>query len=113
MFLYVRHALFMYGDDLLGVTEQSVLDITFTLVLGFCVCFGCPLSWKKLQMGSQVVWICWSFSFGAGGVEVPFEKTEKLLLGIRDLLKKDRVEKRALHRVIGLIQWRFSSSILC
>ena len=105
MFLSVRHALFMYSDDLLGVTERSVLDITFALVISFCVCFGYPLSWKKLQMGPHVIWIGWSFSFGAGGVEVPPDKAEKLLLGIRDLLKSDRVEKRALHRVIGLVQW--------
>ncbi|CAE7365513.1 unnamed protein product, partial [Symbiodinium sp. CCMP2456] len=104
-FLYVRHALYMYSDDLLGITEQSVLDITFALVLAFCVCFGYPVSWKKLQMGSQIIWIGWSFAFGAGCVEVPSDKTAKLLVGLRDLLKQERVDKRELHRVIGLIQW--------
>ena len=104
-FLYVRRALFMYSDDLLGITEQSVLEITFALVLSFCVCFGYPISWKKLQMGPRILWIGWSFHFGAGGVEVPSDKTSKLLTGLREILKSDRVDKRELHRVIGLIQW--------
>ncbi|CAE7365890.1 hypothetical protein AK812_SmicGene27995 [Symbiodinium microadriaticum] len=102
-FLYVRHSLFMYSDDLLGVTEQSVLEITFALVLAVCVCFGYPISWKKLQMGPRILWIGWSFDFGAGGVEVPSDKTSKLLAGLRDVLRQDRVDKRELHRVIGLI----------
>ncbi|CAE7153437.1 unnamed protein product, partial [Symbiodinium necroappetens] len=104
-FLYVRHSLFVYSDDLLGITEQSVLEITFALVLAFCVCFGYPISWKKLQMGPRILWIGWSFDFGAGGVEVPSDKTSKLLAGLRDILRQDRVDKRELHRVIGLIQW--------
>jgi len=105
MFLYVRHALLMYSDDLLGVTEKSVVDITFTLVLSFCVCSGYPVSWKKLQLGPQVLWIGWNLSFSMGGVQVPQDKLDKLSSGIRDLIGRDRVDKRALHRVIGLIQW--------
>ena len=82
------------------------MDATASLILAFCVCFNIPLSWKKLCLGPQVVWIGWCVNVRAGCFSIPRSKRLKLHLHVQKLLADPKdVHKRDLHKVAGLIQW--------
>ena len=73
LLIFVRHALFLYVEDLLLLQDVDVLDITASLCITFCMCFGIQLSWRELQLGASVVWIGWELHFHANAFSVPQE----------------------------------------
>ena len=106
LLIFVRHALFLYVDDFLLIQDLEVLDITASLCVTFCVCFGIRLSWKKLQLGPVVVWIGWELNFHAGAFSVPQDKRDRLRSLITAMLQqRARVHRKDLRKVTGMIQW--------
>ena len=55
--IYISHFLSLYVDDLLGMQDAQVVEMTFSVILAFCSAFGIPLSWHKLQLGFCISWI--------------------------------------------------------
>ena len=106
LLIFVRHALFLYVDDFPLLQDVDVLDITASLCITFCVCFGVQLSWRKLQLGASVVWIGWELNFHAGAPSVPQDKRDRLAILINTMLQqRSKVDRRDLHKVTGMIQW--------
>ena len=78
LLIFVRHALFLYVDDFLLLQDIDVLDVTASLCVTFCVCFGIRLSWRKLQLGALrgLDWMgaefpCWCFLSSTGQARPP------------------------------------------
>ena len=67
--------------------------------------FGVPLSWAKLQPGSIITWIGWTFNFPSGSFYIPQDKVDKLLALIRETLRSRRVTSKTLHKLVGFLQW--------
>ena len=106
LLIFVQHALFLYVDDLLLLQDVDVLDITASLCITFCMCFGIQLGWRKLQLGASVVWIGWELNFHAGAFSVPQNKRDRLAVLINTMLQqRSKVDRRDLHEVTGMIQW--------
>ena len=76
--MYIAHFLALSVDDFLGFQSATVAEMSLCLTLCFCVAFGIPLSWKKLQFGCSIRWIGRDLDFDIGCVSIPSEKLEKL-----------------------------------
>ncbi|CAE7788563.1 unnamed protein product [Symbiodinium sp. CCMP2592] len=63
LWIFVRHALMGYVDDFLFIQDRECILYSASLLLCFTSIFGVPLSWAKLQLGSCITWIGWTFNF--------------------------------------------------
>ena len=74
--------------------------------LAFLVSLGVPLSWRKVRLGTDLVWIGWRFVFSSGHVELPPDKARKILDSLQPFCAAGRtVERKAVERLIGLLLW--------
>ena len=107
LLLYISHMLALYVDDLLGVQDAAVVELTFSILLAFCCAFGIPISWPKLQLGFHVRWIGWDLHFRMGCVSIPADKLVKLGECISTALRNKYCDRLDLHKICGLLQWLF------
>ena len=101
---FVRHALFIYVDDGLVLLPSSVAPLLATCVTMLLVTLS--ESWRKLELGAEIVWVGWKFCFNTGFVSLPVEKAQKILALLCPLCRlKAEVCKSELERLIGLLVW--------
>ena len=103
--IYISHFLALYVDDLLGMQDAQVVEMTFSVVLAFCSAFGIPLSWHKLQLGFGISWIGWCINFRMGAIFIPQDKLDKLFQCILQVTRGAHCDRADLHKVCGLMQW--------
>ena len=103
--LFIAHVLMLYSDDLLLWQNRKVLPLGASVVLCFFACFGIPISWPKLQMGSKITWIGWELNFSAGGFRLPADKRAKAIALLESCFSSRHVSKKLLDKVLGLRQW--------
>ena len=103
--VYISHFMALYVDDLLGMQDAQVAEMTLSVILAFCSAFGIPLSWHKLQLGFCISWIGWSINFRMGAIFIPQEKFDKLFHCILQVLRAAHCDRGDLHKVCGLMQW--------
>ena len=103
--VYISHFMALYVDDLLGMQDAQVAEMTLSVILAFCCAFGIPLSWHKLQLGFCVSWIGWSINFRMGAIFIPQEKLDKLFHCVLQVLRAAHCDRGDLHKVCGLMQW--------
>ncbi|CAE6964864.1 unnamed protein product [Symbiodinium sp. CCMP2592] len=94
-----------YVDDFLFIQDRECILYSASLLLCFTSIFGVPLSWAKLQLGSCITWIGWTFNFTSGSFHIPQEKVDKLFNLIKDATRSRRVTSALLHKLVGLLQW--------
>ncbi|CAE7201935.1 unnamed protein product [Symbiodinium sp. CCMP2592] len=105
LWIFVRHALMGYVDDFLFIQDRECILYSASLLLCFTSIFGVPLSWAKLQLGSCITWIGWTFNFTSGSFHIPQEKVDKLFNLIKEATRSRRVTSALLHKLVGLLQW--------
>ena len=103
--VYISHFMALYVDDLLGMQDAQVVEMTLSVILAFCSAFGIPLSWHKLQLGFCIDWIGWSINFRSGAIFIPQDKLDKLFHCILQVLRGSHCDRVDLHKVCGLTQW--------
>ena len=103
--LWISHVLMIYVDDALLIQAGSVLPFGAALLLGLCQAFGYPLSWKKLQLGPEVVWIGWQLCFRSLAFRLPNSKIVRLLQALHDVLEPASTTVKSLEKLIGILHW--------
>ena len=103
--LHIKHALWLFVDDLLLMQDMNVLELSAMLILCFCLVFGVPLSWHKLRLHRVVTWIGWQFDFYRGSISIPAPKLDKLTALLSTILGHRHVNRRDLQKLLGLLQW--------
>ena len=103
--IYISHFLALYVDDLLGMQDAQVVEMTFSVILAFCSAFGVPLSWHKLQLGFCISWIGWCINFRMGAIFIPQDKLDKLFHCILQVTRGAHCDRADLHKLCGLMQW--------
>ena len=105
-FIWIQHGLFLYVDDGLEFLPCSVGPLLATSTLMLLTAVGVPLSWKKVKMEQELVWIGWRFNTMAGAAFLPYEKAARIVNYLRKLcVSGARVERRELEKAIGLLVW--------
>jgi hypothetical protein len=102
---FLPHAAFLYVDDLLFFQETQVIGLSAAVIAILCILTGLPISWKKCELGSTIVWIGWSFHLRAGYISIPEHKRAKLLELLRKLKLSTHCSKKSLERFLGLALW--------
>ncbi|CAE7241440.1 unnamed protein product, partial [Symbiodinium sp. CCMP2592] len=87
LWIFVRHALMGYVDNSLFVQDRECILYSASLLLCFTSIFGVPLSSAKLQLGSCITWIGWTFNFTSGSFHIPQEKVDKLFNLIQEVTR--------------------------
>lgn len=85
-FVWTQHGLLLYVDDGLLVVPVAVAP------------FGIPLSWRKLDLGTELAWIGWRFNLTLRHAFLPLDKAEKCVPGAK-------VPRKEIEKVIGLLIW--------
>ena len=71
-----------------------------------CLLTGLPISWKKCELGSCIVWIGWSFHIRSGFVFLlPESKRQKLLDLLTKLQSSSHCSRKTLEKFLGLALW--------
>ena len=102
---FLPHASFLYVDDLLWLQETKVIGLSAAAIAIICLLTGLPISWKKCELGSCIVWIGWSFHLSAGYVSLPPPKRHKLLELLQKMMSSTHCSRRTLERFLGLALW--------
>ena len=105
-FIFVPHGLFLYVDDGLLLVQKSVAPLIASAALMFLGALGVPLSWRKLDLGSELVWIGWKFCLDVGHASLPTDKIEKLQALLSPLAVSGvKVRRKEVEKVIGILIW--------
>ena len=102
---YPPHASFLYVDDMLMFQETKILGLSASVIAILCLVLRLPISWKKCEIGSTIVWIGWEFHISAGFIILPSLKRDKLLSLIDKLLSSSHCSKKTLEKFLGLALW--------
>ena len=99
------HCLFQYVDDMLLWLDKTTAPIWSSLVTILLLVLGVPMSWKKAQLDSQVVWIGWSICTLTWSITIPSDKLLRISDQIRALLKSSKATLKNLQSVVGRLLW--------
>lgn len=103
--IHVRHSMFIYVDDLLAILDSKSAPIYASMVVLMCLCLGVPLSWKKTQLQSDVVWIGWEISTRHWTVTLTSEKRSSIIDDLNELLRVHKIPLKLLERITGKLLW--------
>ena len=103
--VHVRHSMFIYVDDLLASLDSTSSPVYASMVVLMCMCLGVPLSWKKTQLQSKVVWIGWEISASDWTVTLTAEKRSSILEDLREMLRVHKIPLKLLERLTGKLLW--------
>ena len=102
---FLPHAAFLYVDDLLWIQETTIIGLSAAVIAILCLLTGLPISWKKCELGSCIVWIGWSFHIRSGFVSLPESKRQKLLDLLQKLQSSSHCSRKTLEKFLGLALW--------
>ncbi|CAE7861850.1 unnamed protein product [Symbiodinium microadriaticum] len=74
-FIWIAHGLFLYSDDGPEFLPDSGGPLMAVSTLMLLATVGVPISWKKVGMGHELVWIGWRFNALAGAALLPYKKS--------------------------------------
>lgn len=103
--IHVRHSMFIYVDDLLAILDSKSAPIYASMVVLMCLCLGVPLTWKKTQLQSDVVWIGWEISTRHWTVTLTSEKRSSIIDDLNELLRVHKIPLKLLERITGKLLW--------
>ena len=105
-FVWVSHALFLYVDDGMLLLPKPVAPLLASACLAFLSALGVPLSWRKVPLGSEIVWIGWRFCFKTTTAALPSDKVVKILDLLQPLcVAKAKIQRKHVEQVIGILIW--------
>ena len=103
--VHVRHGMFIHVDDILATLDSRSSPIYASMIVLMCMCLGVPLSWKKTQLQSTVVWIGWEISTYHWTVTLTAEKRASILEDLNELLRVHKIPLKLLERLTGKLLW--------
>ncbi|CAJ1458009.1 unnamed protein product, partial [Effrenium voratum] len=113
LFIWLRHGLWLYVDDGLALLPFEAAPLVAASAIMFLTALGVPMSWRKLELGQELVWIGWKFNFSSGVVSLPAEKAAKLQRALLQLCQQGaKVSRREVESLIGLLIW-FTAGAFC
>lgn len=106
VFLYFRHAAWVYVDDFCFLFPRSTSTIQFAIAIIFLRMIGAPLSWKKLEFDSSIEWNGWSIQPAVMTAQLPPCKHNKIRFLIDTLLQTPC--RKNLEKIISVLLWATS-----
>ena len=104
-FCWLSHAAFLYVDDMFMFQDQQILPLSTACIAILCMLLQLPISWKKCELGEQLIWIGWRINIFSGIVSIPLPKRNRLLDLLRKLQSSSHGPKKVLEQFLGLALW--------
>ena len=92
-------------DDLLAFLHKHRSREAAALIVALLAALHAPISWKKAQFSSEVIWCGWRFCLHTETVELREAKLTKLRDQLAELRQQSKVPRKALEGVLGLLNW--------
>ena len=99
------HASLMYIDDSLYVAPGSKAYRLFSLFLVMLRLLGVPISWKKLEAGSQLNWVGFRLDFTWKRAYLSESRLQKLEVQMADLASQGRVSLKSFRQLTFRMVW--------
>ena len=104
--IYIGHGLWLYVDDGFVLLPAQVSPLLATCILMFLVAMGVPLSWEKVNLGGDLVWVGWRFCCTFRTAVLPSSKVDKISAKVRTLcVEGAKIRKKDLEKVLGMLVW--------
>ena len=103
------HGVFQYVDDMLLWLDACTAPIWASMVTLIFLCLRIPMSWKKAQMGFQVIWIGWSISTRTWTISIPSDKVAKITDQVSEALQSPKISIKVLQSLVGRLLWVISA----
>ena len=103
--IWVCHVALLYVDDFLFYQSAFGMPLSAILICVMSQIAGIPISWSKCELGPTINWIGWRINIGAGYLEIPEAKIQKLLGYLKTIMRSTRTSSRSLEKLIGLAMW--------
>ena len=85
---------------------KPVAPLLASACLAFLSALGVPLSWRKVHLGSEIVWIGWRFCFKTATAALPSDMVVKILDLLQPLcVAKAKVQRKHVEQAIGILIW--------
>ena len=91
------HRMWLYVDDLLALLQDQECTQPVCLLLSLLACTNAPVSLKKAQLGSDITWCGWTFSFKLETIHLWQSKLAKLRAQLRALHSSRKVHRKLLE----------------
>ena len=105
-FVWIQHGLWLYVDDGLLVVPVAVAPLVAASAVMFLTALGVPLSWRKLDIGTEFVLIGWKFNLSVNHAYLPADKAAKAQVLLHQLhVRGAKVPRKEIEKVIGLLIW--------
>ena len=102
---WLAHASFLYVDDFLMYQNSQMMPVSACMICIFVQLVNLPVSWRKCELESSMVWIGWKFNFRCGYVELPHSKIQKIQSLLQKLRRSDRTSRTYIEQFLGLLMW--------
>ena len=97
------HRMWLYVDDLLTLLQRAQPDKPVCLLLALLACINAPVSWKKAQLGTDIIWCGWSFSFELETLHLSQSKLAKLRNQLKTLRSSKKASRKLLEATLGCL----------
>ena len=93
--------MWLYVDDLLTLLQKQQCTRPVCLLLAFLLArINAPISWKKAQLSTDVVWCGWNFCLAFETLRLSQAKLAKL---------RRQLQRKLLEATLGLLMWATST----
>ena len=106
---HMPHRAWLYVDDLLLLLRTAEHQEQAALVIAWLAAIEAPISWRKAQLGQQILWCGWTFNFAQETVHLTAEKLAKLRAQLQSLTSSKKILRKCLEQCIGLLMWATST----
>ena len=104
--IYIEHGGWIFVDDFLWALKSSVAPLMASFVCFLLIAMGCPISWAKAKLGTNITWIGWSLNFRLGTVSATESKVQALMDFLDRFAAGGKKQSRSsIETGVGLAMW--------
>ena len=104
-FLHLFHIGMVFVDDFVFGFFNDTSALQASLVLMMLSFLNVPLSWNKLELGTNITWIGWNIDTTSDTVAVTQEKIDKVVAKLRSFSSSGKFLRKDVEKLTGTVLW--------
>ena len=104
-FLYIFHIAMVFVDDFVFGFYKDTSALQASLVLMLMSFLRVPISWNKLEMGTNITWLGWKIDTTTDTVSITQEKIQKIVGYLKNFTKAGKFLRRDMEKLTGTVLW--------
>ena len=95
----------VFVDDFVFGFFSETAALQASLVLMMMSFLNVPLSWNKLELGTNITWIGWNIDTISDTVAVTQEKIDKLIRKLKNFSNSGKFLRKDVEKLAGTLLW--------